>query len=62
MRHKIIAVMEINNGEEVTNEELRQTEKLLNNHGWSNVTFKRINPYSILGRDLLTKIWEFIIE
>jgi hypothetical protein len=54
--------MEINNGEEVTNQELRQTEKLLNNHGWSNVTFKRVNQHSILGRDLLTKVWEFIIE
>ena len=50
--------MEINNGEEVTNEELRQTETLLVNHGWSRVTFKRVNPYTKIGRELLVRLWD----
>jgi hypothetical protein len=62
MRHKIIAVMEKNNGEEMSNTELRETQRLLQQHGWDNIEFKRVRTNSSIGRELLTKIWDFVVE
>ena len=52
--------MEKNNGEEITNSELHATEKLLITKGWDKIEFRRINPNTNKGRELLTKVWEWI--
>ena len=51
--------MEKNNGEDLSNNDIKQLEKLLTAHGWDRIAFKRVNPYSQVARELITKVWDF---
>ena len=60
--HKVICIMEMNDGNSITNAELRKLEATLKSNGWSNVHFRRVNPYSNGLKSIFDGIRSFMFE